>query len=868
VGWPFYYSASRGLAYHVISPEPAAGWTEPDFDDSSWPRQRLPQLTGLTRWRQQATGLACFRARFTVPDPQRVRKLLLEVSYRGGAVVYVNGQEVGRGHLPKGKAGAKTSGAAYPTGAYVLPAVKIGQYDSKKPRVMPELWTPFPGPTKRINRDAKKFGVPIENLTSVGKHGRGAVITRKEWERVRKLRDRTLGPLEVPGRILRKGANVLAVEIHRSYLRPGQQITWLHAYLAGAKLRCQPPGAVRPEARPAGLQVWTEDIHRRCFERDFGPAGDTVRPIRIVGARNGLFSGQVVAGTGRELAGLKAEMSDLAGPGGARIPSSAVRVRYGKGHGVSEIGVTRLSANAQGGRGMESCNKRLAMLRYAPDAKPPAGLRGRKHRAWRESVLAKVLFYDHLTAAAPKSLPADGCLPVWVTVKVPKKAAPGGYRGTLTLAAGGKQVKVPVRLQVMDWTVPAPGDFGTIMAVEPSPYGVAKHYKVKPWSDRHFKLMERSYRLLGEIGGDMVVVPVLLGTEFGNDQDSMIRWRKSGGKYECDFKILERFLAMLKRHQKPRCICFVVCHSTQGWAKGKDKPQVLSADGKPLDVPKPGTAAAAALWRPLAEGLKKVMAKHDLKKSLHWGYLGDSFAGAVNETIKTFAKLAPGVGWARGAHGWGRENSPFSFGTTVRTSGLAVDRRRRKVHSYQGWKRKWVRLVFSRVENATATVYGFTGPIKYRLAPEAAVTAGSNGIGRWGADYWDRIYTCWGNVSPTVLSVLWPGPAGAEGGARFECLREGLQEVEARIFLEKKLAGPAFAAGAQGKAAQELLDRRIRESLIHVLQSADNCPQPKIEEYYWGWQPASWDLYAAAARAAGGRAPGERDKARFFGTEP
>ncbi len=869
VGWPFYYAnGRRGLVFKLKSPEPPAGWTKPDFDDSAWPRQRWPQLTGRSLWRQQATGLACFRARFVVPDPARVRKLLLEVSYRGGAVIYVNGQEVGRAHLPKGKITGDIPGEVYSTEAYVLPAVKIGSYDSKKPRVMPELWDAFPGPSRRIKTDAKKFGVPIENLTSVGRHGRGAVITRKEWEKVRKLRNRTLGPIEVPGKMLRKGANVLAVEIHRGYIRPGQDVTWLHSYFTGAKLRCEPPGSVRPEARPGGLQVWTEDIHRRCFDRDFGPAGGAVRPVRIVGARNGLFSGQVAVGSGRRLAGLKAQAGDLVGPGGAKIPGSAVRVRYGVGHGTSEIGVGKLSANAQGGRGMESVNKKLALLRYDPDVKAPPGLRGRKYRAWQESILAKIKFYDHLTHEVPKSLPADSCLPVWVTVKVPAKAAAGEYRGELSISAGGKSVKVPLRLQVMDWTVPEPRDFGTIMALEPSPYSVAKHYKVKLWSDRHFKLMEKSYRLLGEIGGDMVLVPVLLGTEFGNGNDSMIRWKKAGGKYECDFKILERFLKMVKRYQKPRCISFVVCHSTQGWGKGKDKPQVLSVDGKPLDVPKPGTAAAAALWRPLTEGLKKVMAKHGMAKSLHWGYLGDSFVGPVNETIKMFAKLAPGVGWARGAHGWGKENSPFSFGTTVRISGFPMDRRSKKLRSQKGWQRKWVRLVFTRVENATANVYGFSGLIRYRQAPEAAITAGSNGIGRWGADYWAKTYTCWGNVSPTVLSVLWPGPAGAEGGARFECLREGLQQTEARIFLEKKLENKSYAAGAGGRAVQELLNGRIRDTLIQVIQSADNCPQPKIEEYYWGWQPASWDLYAAAARAAGSRVPTQKDKTRFFGTKP
>jgi hypothetical protein len=862
VGWPFYHAVHRRLEYLIQSPEMPAGWTDPDFDDSSWPRHREPLFTGRTLWASQAAGAICFRARFTVPDPGRVSKFSLEITYRGGAIVYVNGREVGRGHLPAGEPAPTTPAQVYPAEAYVLPPVRIGEYDSKGPRVLPELWSKFPGPTKRIRDDAEKLKKPIENLTSIGKHGRGAVITRAEWERVRSLRERRLGPLEVPANLLRKGTNVLAVRIQRSYIRPDQKVQWLHCYLSGARARCQPPGSVLAETRPAGLQVWTEDIHRRPFARDFGPAGGIIRPVRIVAARGGAFSGQVLIGSGARLAGLKASVGDLSGPGGASLPASAVQVRYGRGHGASGLG--ELTANAQGGRGLASVSKSLIMLRYAPDAKMPEGLRSKQVRAWRAKVLSEVLFYDHLTPAAPAELPADSCLPVWVTVNVPAGAAPGGYRGKLSISAGGRRAEVPVRLWVMGWKLPAPGDFSTVMAIEPSPYGVARHYQVEPWSDRHFQLMENTFRLLGQVGNDMVVIPVLLGTEFGNGDDSMLRWKKAGGGYACDFSILGRFLAMVRRHGHPRCVSFVVCHSPQGGGPGRDKPQILLAGGKPLDVPPPGSAAALALWKPFVAGLRKELAGRDLAGSLHWGYLGDTMRAPANATVEMFGKIAPGVGWARGAHGWSKEGSPYSFGTTVRMSGTPINRAKR-IESQKGWQRTWMKLVFTRVENATANVYGFTGPIRYRQAPEAALTAGSSGIGRWGADYWAGSYRCWGNVSPTVLSLFWPGPAGAESGARFEILREGMQQAEARVFLEKKLEGKSYAAGAEGKAVQAMLDRRIAEYFVQVVQSADNCPQPKIEEYYYGWQPDSWDLYAAAARAAGARAPGEGEKARFFG---
>jgi hypothetical protein len=439
------------------------------------------------------------------------------------------------------------------------------------------------------------------------------------------------------------------------------------------------------------------------------------------------------------------------------------------------------------------------------------------------------------------------------------------------VTAGPARFEFPLRLQVMDWKLPDPAGLTTVMALEPSPYGVASQYQTPLWSDAHFRLLEESFKRLAEIGNDMAVVPVLLDSEFGNGPDSMIRWKRAGGKSEIDFAIAERFLDLVKKHLGPRCVCFVVCHSPQSLPGGQqkaDQPQVAEAgaDGKlsALAVPAPGTPEAQEFWRPLVEGLAKRTADRGMARALHWGYVGDTTTGTVNATIKDFAKLAPAVGWARAAHGWDRAELPFSFATTVRQCQPPILRGGKGVASSAGWKQPGVRLVFTRVENGAAVVYGFSGPIRYRLAPEAAIWSGCHGIGRWGADYWAKTYATRFNVTPTVLSVLWPGPNGAEGSARFECLREGLQETEARIALERKLQDKAYAASPAGKAAQEMLDDRIRAGLVQVLQAQDNTPQPRIEECFRGWQEASWALYAAAAATAGGRAPGADDERSFF----
>ena len=95
---------------------PMANWQAPDFDDSTWIRDPYPQreLYGLV-------ALRCLRGKFEVPDPARARELSLTLRFRGGAVAYINGREIGRAFLPKGEIRPETLAEDYPQDAYVAP---------------------------------------------------------------------------------------------------------------------------------------------------------------------------------------------------------------------------------------------------------------------------------------------------------------------------------------------------------------------------------------------------------------------------------------------------------------------------------------------------------------------------------------------------------------------------------------------------------------------------------------------------------------------------------------------------------------------------------------------------------------------------
>ena len=123
--------------------------------------------------------------------------------------------------------------------------------------------------------------------------------------------------------------------------------------------------------------------------------------------------------------------------------------------------------------------------------------------------------------------------------------------------------------------------------------------------------------------------------------------------------------------------------------------------------------------------------------------------------------------------------------------------------------------------------------------------------GRWRGGLSARFpKTSWRNLDIRT-SVLAPGRNGPVATARFEMMREGLQESEARIFIEKALTDPAAKAklgAALAQKCQEVLDERVRA----IRQAAESWGTYMTWKWYTSpdLRERSEKLYAAAAEAA------------------
>ena len=839
---------------HEETAGPPAGWTRAEFDDGAW-------LRGTVRSGCDTPMLArlCLRAKFEVTDPARVKDLKVSLGYWGGAIVYLNGTEIARQHLAAGDPATLSLADPFPEEAYYSGNVTDWRYIQNK---SPEM---------------------------------------------EKLRRREIADLALPRALLKPGVNVLAVEVVRSpynrsvFIPPESRtrhgpktpyvLNWSTCSMRWVEASASASDGLTPNAvRPHGLQVWNSDLLAGDFDLDFGDATETLRPVRIVGARNGSFSGKVVLGSDKPIKGLRAVVGELRGVG-ATISSSRVRVRFGMPWGEDDGTRARFTTLAT----------TLAALEESPSVDVPVRA---PSPAWASLVLERTV------------KPVPGAVTsAWVTVDVPADAKPGVYDGRVALEAEGeKPLVVPVRLEVVDWKLPDPDDYATWVELTQSPDTLAREYGVEPWSDRHFALIARSMQFLHRIGSRTLYLPLICHTNPGNDQ-SMVRWiKKPDGTYAWDYSILDRYLDTAEKHMgRPKVVClwvwdkFLYPTSEDPIVREGDKPggyqapvnerqkdyldsgpQVTFLDpatGKTENryLPPLSDPASTGLWKPMLGAVMQRMEKRGYGRAVMIGTASDVVPRQW--TIDFFKETAPGLPWVAHAHGivnryFASHGSSVGYYTSLLESsfcGLPEDGRK------YGWKRPDIYGFLLRNWYGSFEQFPQT---TWRHLAEVNVTGGQRGIGHMGADLWPvvkdkagrrvgRIYQLhpesnW-RSNDVCTSVLAPGKDGAIATTRFELMREGVQECEARIAIERALTDEKLRAVLGEDLAgrcQRLLDDRIRFMIrgMSNLRSDGYMPGPcdnshtcwwntsGVDGHLWfiasGWQDRSRSLYSLAGEVS------------------
>lgn len=588
------------------------------------------------------------------------------------------------------------------------------------------------------------------------------------------------------------------------------------------------------------IAVWSPNPAVAIFDGpDYGAMDDPATTININGTRNGTFTGQAVVFFKGPVKGVAAKISNLiCKENRGVIPASAITIKYAW----------------------------------------PSGTEGQANKRFPgvKSLKRFDALYD-----MPQDQPVQ-THPIWIKVRVAADAKPGSYAGTMTV--GGRAV--PVSLKVADWRLPDPENYISHMGLVESPETVAFQYKVARWSEKHWELIGKSFDLMAEVGNKVIVIPLICQSNFGNEE-SMVRWLRTEKEdvFQHDFTIVEKYLDLyINRIGKPSVVILYVNEPFLGgghgripadYARGvrvslfnKASNTVEVLEGPCLNNPRnsftnyPGDMQA--FWKPVLDGMRERLAKRGLgDETIMIGISGDMDPG--KNTMLNLKPVAPYARWTKQGHGYATDVRGWEVGYHTYVWG-AKNPPEPSTLRYYGWKQKFQACIFPR-EGASITLWENTPMGAYHTAMEAVLTGNARGIGRIGADFWPVLgerekrnilarfpLSNWMqlNLSSAAQQIFEPGPDGALSTIRFENLREGIQESEARIFIEKTLSDKELRTkiGVNlAKTAQEMLDERVNTYRQVNLIKTD------AKGWEWfakesGWQGQAERLFAGAADVA------------------
>jgi hypothetical protein len=355
----------------------------------------------------------------------------------------------------------------------------------------------------------------------------------------------------------------------------------------------------------------------------------------------------------------------------------------------------------------------------------------------------------------------------------------------------------------------------------------------------------------------------------------MVRWiKKADGTFDYDFTIFDRYVdTALRNGIKPQVVCLYVWEPTRAAdSRVNRNPNNPDKEVSPVNVIDPATGEVSEMkspfyaapeavdfWKPVLELCKERLLKRGIPESaLMIGMASDRHP--IPAEVEVFRKAAPWATWVKQGHADVREFSGVPVGHLAHVWGAKSisDPSAKRVY---GWQQKWVRTVFPRA-GAPRLLRPTTLLSDCWTIQEAMLTAGYRGFGRVGADFWPVFkgenrhyggatmagkYADWGQctISESCLDLLFPGEDGPLSTMRLECIRQGVQESEARIFIEKALTDKNLRqqlGDELAERAQKFLDERAR-----LLIAYSAAPE-------WfagsGWQNSAETLFMLAGEVA------------------
>jgi hypothetical protein len=472
---------------------------------------------------------------------------------------------------------------------------------------------------------------------------------------------------------------------------------------------------------------------------------------------------------------------------------------------------------------------------------------------------------------------------VWLLASPPKDQPAGWYTGTLSLSANGRQFQVPLEVLVTAFAVPAPQENRSMAGMIHSPDTLAIHYGVKPWSEKHFALMEKTIALMGQLGSDVVHVPVVLG-RYRGVQTGMIRWVKEGDGYRRDYSALEKYLDLWTKHCGPPKALTIdmwdAGNDPEVWyardrgnsAVRNDKavlPKVTlldpsTGDMTELTAPRIGDPEGEPFWRPVFKEVREIVSRRGWPDSVIM--IGEPQDDRPSVAfVKLIEQWAPYARWSLFSHFTGDASSlggaalaGVSSETRTQADGRWIVLPGNLVVGYGAMPHEPLSPAMTPQDENRKKMTALIGGTSRTNLHQGSSPEGYRTIVWWtgnsvhyGMDYWilpgkGRLHRELGMLTAVLpVSMTAPGPEGPLPTVRFQMYREAVQEAEAWLTI---VGACATREDDQAKAAMALYRDTVK--LYARGDGVENSIVP-LAKLSLGWPGAIARAYEVAGELTG-----------------
>jgi hypothetical protein len=444
---------------------------------------------------------------------------------------------------------------------------------------------------------------------------------------------------------------------------------------------------------------------------------------------------------------------------------------------------------------------------------------------------------DPLLPTSPPEIKPNWTQGIWLTISVPKDAAPAVYRGAIRIQGDQESKLFQLSLHVLDFTLPDITKGSFYLNIWQDPAAVARVYHVPLWSPAHWKLLEAYTRNLAEHGQKSITTSIVYDpwrSQTGFVYPSMVKWRFPGtyqsgqaSKFQFDFSVFDHYVEMMMQAGINNSIqCFSMVDGPGSTSLCNIGYIDTSTGRLRVCQTRVGDASYRDVWGAFLPALV-----HHLEER---GWLDRTYIGfdekpqsIVNGILSVLRADAPGLKVAL-AGGSSSQQSGTVGDLTIFSSDLSRPATVR--HLLEERRGVGPTTFYTACAPASPNTFIYSPQWESRLLPWIAFRYGLAGYLRWAYQTWPN--DVWKHPESRWHSgdsfFVYPGKDGPIDSTRWEMLRQGVEDYEALDMLKHKIA--ELQQDPQHSSEARTLARRMR-STVHSATALEKChgvPSPGL----------------------------------------